>query len=487
MTRNQGQGSLTAYIDITSTTGLTLNHNTDLIGLQGGSSGQYYHITHDEHAAVTGSTSPSSSNPFATLADIAASSGDTKDVKVSANDTTPGFLEDKLTGGTNVTLTTLNEGGNELLQINVVSTVDTYVTGFTYNNSNSLTISQNEGQPDLSVTINQVTGMTNTGNLDLQGELANSTGNIVINDNLDITGVTTSWGDILPGAHLTYDLGADGQRWDELWVRKVRVGTTTTTLEETGGNFEISGNTGDFNFRPASNVVSHADFNPGIDLGYNLGTVSDRWSTVYAGDISATGVTISGLGSGRVVYTNGSGGLTTEAGFEYNDITDTLTTNNLSVTNPSGTTSSIGDGGLVIGSGGAPGNNPGVGDLLVHGNLTVYGTETVVDTTNLYVEDNNITINYNPTGDTSATYQGAGFTVQDGDGAGTDIVLATGVLYLNGNINSNAEYTAATGASNLGFFTQMNDILIRNTNNSSGAPDGKRVLAEDDCLDGGTY
>ena len=43
--------------------------------------------------------------------------------------------------------------------------VDTYVTGFTYNNSNALTIKQNQGQPDLSVSINTMTGLTINGGL----------------------------------------------------------------------------------------------------------------------------------------------------------------------------------------------------------------------------------------------------------------------------------------------------------------------------------
>jgi hypothetical protein len=42
---------------------------------------------------------------------------DTKQVKVSSNDTTEGYLEDKVVAGTNVTVTTLNEGANETLSI----------------------------------------------------------------------------------------------------------------------------------------------------------------------------------------------------------------------------------------------------------------------------------------------------------------------------------------------------------------------------------
>jgi hypothetical protein len=546
---NEGKPSVAAYIDIVNTTGLTLDHNTELTGLQGGSAGEYYHTTQVIHDGLTGATNPSSSNPFATIADIAAASGDTQQVKVSGNDSTPGYLEDKLSGGTNVTLTTLNEGGNEILKIDVnvadsdiyvtgntltpstnntptqsaqldynvtpaggpyfivtentyvpggtlnggtltldyndstitgntidLSTLDvndTYVTGFTWTDStNTLTISQNEGEGNLSVVVDSFTGP------------------ITVNGDFTVTGGTTTVCDILPTKTWNVDggcdIGAEGSRFLNVYTRYLKLGTSTTILGDDGSNFEMSGNTGDFIFRPAVDSTFHSDVVPGIDLGYSIGQPASRWD-VYAGNISATGLTISALSSGRVVYTDGSGGLTTEAGFEYNDTTDLLTVGNLSVTNASGTTASIGQGGLVIGSGGAPGNNPGTGDLLVHGNLTVYGTETIVDTTNLYVEDNNITLNYNPTGDTSATYLGAGFTIQDGDGAGTDIVLATGQLFLNGNINSNSEYTAATGAANLGFFTSMNDILIRNTNNNSGAPDGKRVLAEDDCLDGGTY
>jgi len=46
---------------------------------------------------------------------------------------------------------------------------DTYVTGFTYND-NVFTIKQNNGQPDLTQTINTVTGLTVNGNLNITGD-----------------------------------------------------------------------------------------------------------------------------------------------------------------------------------------------------------------------------------------------------------------------------------------------------------------------------
>jgi hypothetical protein len=47
------------------------------------------------------------------------------------------------------------------------------------------------------------------------------------------------------------------------------------------------------------------------------------------------------------------------------------------------------------------------------------------------------------------------------------------------------EYLSSTGYANRGWITQLNDIVIRSTNVST--PNGVRVLAEFDVLDGGTY
>lgn len=50
--------------------------------------------------------------------------------------------------------------------------------------------------------------------------------------------------------------------------------------------------------------------------------------------------------------------------------------------------------------------------VTIAGDLTVNGTTTTIDTANLNVEDNNITLNYS-TGDSSSTADGAGITIQD--------------------------------------------------------------------------
>ncbi len=68
------------------------------------------------------------------------------------------------------------------------------------------------------------------------------------------------------------------------------------------------------------------------------------------------------------------------------------------------------------------GNHTFSNNVIIGGDLTVQGTTVTVDTTNLDVKDKNITINYS-TGDSSATANGAGITIQDAVSAGNDATL----------------------------------------------------------------
>jgi hypothetical protein len=150
--------------------------------------------------------------------------------------------------------------------------------------------------------------------------------------------------------------------------------------------------------------------------------------------------------------------------------------------------STFGQGGLTVGSGGSH-NSPGVGDLIVHGNFTVFGTGTTVATNELYVEDPQISLNYNPSANTYVTSIASGIRIQDGSGisASTQDVYFT-IAQMNtftGGLTT--EYNGSTGYGNRAWLTQLNDIVIRNTNLNNGAPDGVRLIAENDFLDGGTY
>jgi hypothetical protein len=62
------------------------------------------------------------------------------------------------------------------------------------------------------------------------------------------------------------------------------------------------------------------------------------------------------------------------------------------------------------------------GSVVIGGDLTVNGTTTTVDTDNLTVKDNNITLNY-ATGDSSSTANNAGITIQDAVNSSTDASL----------------------------------------------------------------
>jgi hypothetical protein len=347
-----------------------------------------------------------------------------------------------------------------------ITTQNTFTTGGTYNvGTTSIDFDKNDGSTfsvDLSNidvndtfvtggTNNSATDNTNSASIDLlyNQDVAPSTYNLPYTDTFT-TGGTYNNGTSL----ITFDQN-DGSNFtvDLSTIDVNDTFVTGFTYNSTNNTFTISRNEGE------------------PDLTASIDTVS--------------GLTISNLTAGRVVYVGTGGELTDESGFEYNDTTNLLTVGDLNVTNASGTTATIGQGGLVIGSGGST-STSGIGDLTVHGDLTVFGDTTTISTSELYVEDPQITLNYNPTGDTSTTSIASGLRIQDGDGSGNDVFYTVAQMntFTGGDVT---EYTGANGYTNRAFLTQLNDIVIRNTNSNNGAPDGARVLAEGDVLDGGTY
>ena len=180
-------------------------------------------------------------------------------------------------------------------------------------------------------------------------------------------------------------------------------------------------------------------------------TINVSSSPIFAGLVSATGFTDSSLTSGRVVYVGASGRLVDEAGFTYDQSTDTLNAirATFGVAGQTGTT------------------------LTVNGDLLILGDAISGFTSQLYIEDNFIELNYNPSASTESTSLGAGWSIQDGSGiANTDVFL---------DIRG-----ASTGVANRGFATNLNDIYLRESGTVS-SPNGVRVLAEYDTLDGGSY
>lgn len=379
--------------------------------------------------------------------------------------------------------------GFVLADISAISGVDTYVTGFTYG-SNVLTIKQNNGQSDLTALIDTMTGLTVNGDLTVTGttNLSGSTylyapitiGNPYSVVNVDTLTSYTQTNDVyVTGGTISY-IGSNGSI---VLGRKNASNVTITGLTDvytTGGTYNAGtltlndNNNGSFN---VTGLTSTDTFVTGFTYSPTTNTFTIKQNQGQA-DLpiqfsTVSGLTLSNLTAGRVVYVGTSGLLTDEAGFTYDAGTNTFSV-------PSDGTVNVGTGGLNV-----------TGSAVIQGDLTVFGSAISAFTTQLYVEDPNISLNYNPTGNTTATSIGAGWTIQDGNGVnGGNVNLNINRLdTLTGltasNVPSVTEYTSSTGYENRGFITQLNDIVIRSTNTST--PNGVRVLAEFDTLDGGSY
>ena len=241
---------------------------------------------------------------------------------------------------------------------------------------------------------------------------------------------------------------------------------------------------------PYSNV-----FTTGLtyNASNNTFTISDNSGNTYDRTFTTvSGLTVNSLAAGQVVYAGANKELKSEASFEYNDSLNKLYVDNLAVNNTT-SAATFGVGGVVIGTGGSF-DVPGNGNLTVHGSLTVFGPTISAFTSELYIEDSNIILNYNPTGSSQSASVGAGITIQDGAGTSNDDVhfQIAALNTLTGNTGNpspavpySQDYPSGDGVSNRGWITELNDIVIRSSNITT--PKGVRVLAEFDVLDGGQY
>jgi hypothetical protein len=430
--------------------------------------------------------------------------------------------------------------GFVLADITAIVGVDTYVTGFTYNN-NLLTIKQNQGQADLTATINTMTGLTVNGTLnaatisattyqnlptdvrvtgatysDNTFTFTNNTGgtfNVLFNTVTGLTSTGTIASSILSATSGSITTAASNPN-DIVNYSTLTGYSSTNDIYVTGGTISYTGpngsivlgrkNASDVTINGLTDVfLTGGTYNAGsITLNNNNNTsvtvtgltTNDTYTSGFTyspttniftikqtqgqpdltAQISAvSGLTVSNLTAGRVVYVGTGGLLTDEAGFTYDAGTNTFSV-------PSDGTVNVGTGGLNV-----------AGNTVIQGSLTVFGPSVSAFTSELYVEDPNITLNYNPTGNTTATSIGAGWMIQDGNGVnGGNVNLNINRLdSLTGltvtNTPNVTEYLSSTGYANRGWITQLNDIVIRSTNVST--PNGVRVLAEFDVLDGGTY
>jgi hypothetical protein len=218
-------------------------------------------------------------------------------------------------------------------------------------------------------------------------------------------------------------------------------------------------------FAPAGSVGDITRVQPGTNIQTggteNLPVVSTIDSpsfnnisfsgTANGGAFNGGSVTSSSLTDTRVVFAGTAGILSDDADLTFNVSNDTLSAKR-----------------VVMGAPGQTGTT-----ATIYGDLLVIGSSISGFTSQLYVEDNFIELNYNPTADTTSTSLGAGVGIQDGSGdVGTDVFFDV--------------RGTTTGLASRSFSTNLNDIRIRETGTVS-APNGVRLIAENDVLDGGTF
>jgi hypothetical protein len=220
------------------------------------------------------------------------------------------------------------------------------------------------------------------------------------------------------------ELATLGSSWTA-GVDRIDTGTPTSTQYkiqesqqvETGFTFyewvtqNLSGDAIDDNFEfSISSTASYAGSTSGIDHYFFIEIDGTGGSTFGANSTTSTAARSLNISGVSFYISNGDAADTGEG-----DITAVYAGTNL---NGGGTAGAVT---LNLDSN-ISGNHTFSNNLIVGGDLTVQGTTTTIDTANLNVEDNNITINYS-SGDSSASANGAGITIQDAVSAGNDATL----------------------------------------------------------------
>ena len=108
------------------------------------------------------------------------------------------------------------------------------------------------------------------------------------------------------------------------------------------------------------------------------------------------------------------------------------------------------------------GNKTFSNNVIIQGNLDVQGTTTSVNTDDLNVKDKNITLNYS-TGDSSASANGAGITIQDAVSSTEDATLTWNTANDSFNFSHNLNFADNIKAQ----FGTSNDLQIQHNGNNS--------------------
>jgi hypothetical protein len=231
-----------------------------------------------------------------------------------------------ITGGTygistGIATFTNNTGGTFNVSGFLTGMTDTYTTGFTYSN-NTLTIKRNVGQPDLSVMINSMTGLTVVGAISattFYGNGSNLTG-LVTQDTV-VTGGTYNSGSIL----FTNNTGGTFNVSGLYTGYTVPIDVYTTGTTYSNNTFTYTNNTGG-TYSTLFNTVT------GLTINGNLNVTGDTMTgSLYSPSISATTISATtyynlppatftgGTVTGPTNFTNGLTANTMSATTYYGD------------------------------------------------------------------------------------------------------------------------------------------------------------------------
>ena len=377
-----------------------------------------------------------------------------------------------LNNGTNIDV----NGTYPNFTINVTGLTDndTYITGFTYS-ANTFTIYQNSGSSLTSI-INNVTGLTINGNLNVTG-------------NTELSGLTTVYGDtptsaaIAPGINNSYDLGSPSFRWREIYTTNIDATNVVTAYSlystyNTGvsNDLTVSGNTSLQNLT-ATTISATTYQNLPTDIRVTGGTYSGGTTTFtnntggtfnvsgyYTGgtDVFVTGGTYS---AGTATFTNNSGGTFNVSGFYTGETSyvNSLTTGvGLSGDSTTGSITIINtDPDQVVTISGGTGITTGG----TYPNFTITNSlpdQTVVLNSGTNIDVNgtypNFTINVtgltdNDTYVTGFTYSANTFTIYQNSGSSFDstIDIVTGLT-----VNGNLTITGTTSSNTISATTYQN-------------------------------
>ena len=215
--------------------------------------------------------------------------------------------------GTDILIRNSSTGEVEYRPVSGITTTDTFVTGFTYNNANTFTITDNDGDT-FSTTINNVTGLTSNGNVEVVGNLivTGGTGNVLTKQVYVENNLGLDWD--FPSSSVVLGNVSDGT---------IINGTSLTVNSDTTINGNLSATTisATTYFGDGSNLTGISTDNFYVSGGtYNTGTKNINFSgndavTTFDVDLSSL---ISSVSGDTFVVSGNADVATSQLTFTYN-------------------------------------------------------------------------------------------------------------------------------------------------------------------------